>query len=363
MSRPRLTVRPSTTLAVSVLALAGGLTVAASPTVSALTLPSPISTSTPSVPTLPGVPGVPTVPGAAGVNGLLGQVTAPLTAGRTGAGSGVSTPSGSATALPGLPSVPAPSLGAVGSGVKSALSTARAQAAGSPLAPVVPGPRPGGVLDLGVNASPLATACLRATGSGTAVADTTVTVAGRNVSAPLVQALPGLLAGCPGGSVPSTNGVDASVPGLIGACVRVTTKAPLHASLLVLDKELVATLTRSGVPLGQAVVPCPAGAAHVVKPGQSGQPAQSGQHAAGTAGHPTGAHASAVGDANGRASGKAGACAPGSSDGTSLDARTTAAGLVPHDAPQALPWVLLALALVGRRRLVRMVAALRSARG
>ncbi|GAA2032608.1 hypothetical protein GCM10009740_23460 [Terrabacter terrae] len=361
MSRPRPTVRPSTTLAVSVLALAGGLTVAAPPTVSALTLPSPISTSTSSVPT------VPALPGTDGSNGLLGQVTAPLTAGRTGTGA-ASTPSGSATALPGLPSAPAPSLGSVGTGVKSALSTtqstARAQAAGSPLAPVVPGPRPGGVLDLAVNASPLATACLRATGSGTAVADTTVTVAGRNVSAPLVQALPGLLAACPGGSVPSTNGVDASVPGLVGACVRVTTTAPLHASLLVLDKELVATLTRSGVPLGQAVVPCPAGAAHVVKPGQSGQSGQSGQHGAtGTAGRTTGAHASAVGDANGRASGKAGACAPGTSDGTSLDARATAAGLVPHDAPQALPWVLLGLALVGRRRLGRMVAALRSARG
>ncbi|WP_374970401.1 hypothetical protein [Terrabacter sp. BE26] len=361
MSRPRPTVRPSTTLAVSVLALAGGLTVAASPAVSALTLPSPISTSTPSVPT------VPAVPGTAGATGLLGQVTAPSTVGRTGTGSTASTRSGSATALPGLPPVPAvpgASLGAVGSGVKSALSTVRAKASGSPVAPVVPGAGPGGVLNLAVDASPLATACLRATGSGTAVADTTVTVAGRNVSAPLVQALPGLLAACPGGSVPSTNGVDASVPGLVGACVRVTTKAPLHASLLVLDKELVATLTRSGVPLGQVVVPCPAGAAHVVKPGQSGRPRQSGQHGAtGTAGHPAGTHASAPGDATSHASGKTGACAPGTSDGTSLDARATAAGLAPRDAQQALPWVLLALALVGRRRLGRMVTVLRSARG
>lgn len=352
MSRRQPPFRSSVTLAGATLAIATGITVAAASTVSALTLPAP---------TPPPTPVAPALPGASAVTGLVGQVTAPLTSSLGGVAT--SSPSGSATglpALPGLPAAPSPSLGAVGSGVKSALSTARTKAAGTPVAPLVPGSGPGGVVDLAVNASPLATACLQVTGSGTAVANTTVTVGGQDVSAPLVQALPGLLAPCPRGSVPSTPGLDAAVPGLVGACVRATPQPPLHASLLVLDRELVSSLTRAGVPLQQAVVPCPAGTAQAVGAGPvhsgSGSAAHPGSSTA-TPAKPAGSHGSAA---------HGGTCAPGSSssgsDDTSINARTTAAGILPHDAPQALPWALLVLALVGRRRLGRMVGALRTAR-
>jgi len=242
--------------------------------------------------------------------------------------------------------------------VKSGLATAKAKAAGTPLGAVVPGAAPGDVLEVGVNAAPLASACLQVTGSGTAVANTTVTVAGHDVTAPLVQALPGLLAACPRGSAPSSQGVDASVPGLVGACVRVTPQAPLHASILVLDKELVGTLTRSGVPLQQAVVPCPAGTAGAVGTTAHGSPGS------GAAAHPNGSKGTAARPAanHGAPAGAGGTCAAGGSDGPSIHARSTAASILPHDAPQALPWVLLALALGGRRRLGRLVAVLRGAR-
>lgn len=350
MSRPQPTVRSSATLAGWALALAACITVVGSSTVSALTIPSP---GTSQAPTAPGTGGVPVVAG------LVGQVTAPLTGSATGGVTGSpSAPSGSATTLPALPGAPSSSsLGAVGSSLKSGLATAKANAAGTPLAPVVPGSSPAGVLNLAVNASPLATACLQVTGSGTAVANTTVTVAGQNVTAPLVQALPGLLAPCPRGSAPSSQGLDASVSGLVGACVRVTSKPPLHASLLVLDKELVDGLTRAGVPLQQVVVPCPAGTAHAVV-------ASRGRSGAGAVGQPGGSRAKSAAPAGSHGSaGRTGtACAPGGSDGSSIDARTTAASIVPHDAPQALPWLLLGLALVGRRRLGRMVTALRRPR-
>ena len=350
MSRPQLTVRSSARVAGWALGLAAGITLVGTSTVWALTLPSP---GTSPAPTAPGTVGVPVV------SGLVGQVTAPLTGGATGSPSASSGPSGSATALPALPAVPSSSsLSAVGSGLKSGLATAQANAAGTPLSAVVPGPAPARVLNLAVNASPLATACLQVTGSGTAVANTTVTVAGQNVTAPLVQALPGLLAPCPRGQAPSPQGLDASVAGLVGACVRVTPQPPLHASLLVLDKELVAGLTRAGVPLQQVVVPCPAGTAHAVVASQGGSAAGTVGHAGGsraTTGSPSGSHGSA---------GHAGAaCAPGGSDGgSSIDARTTAASIVPHDAPQALPWILLGLALVGRRRLGRVTTALQGGR-
>ncbi|MEW1954694.1 MYXO-CTERM sorting domain-containing protein [Terrabacter sp. NPDC080008] len=355
MSRSHVPVRSSVTVAGCAVVLAAGLTVVASSTGSALTLPSPVTSSTPTA------AGAPTLPG---VSGLVGRVTAPLTSSTSpGLPAVPPLPAGSPTSLPSLPAPPsAPSLGAVGSGVKSGLAAAKSKAAGTPLATAVPGAGPGGVLKLGVNAAPLATACAQVTGSGTAVANTTLTVAGHNVSAPVVQALPGLLAECPRGSVPKSPGLDASVSGLVGACVRVTPKAPLHASVLVLDTELIRTLTRSGVPLQQAVVPCPAGAAHVVGGSPAGN--HGGAAGAGTAARPTGSKSSAAGAAagHGSAKGSGAACAPGGADGTSLDARTTAAGILPHDAPQALPWLLLALALVGRRRLGRMVTALRGAR-
>lgn len=354
MSRHHSQVRSSVTLTGWAVALAAGISVAASSTVSALDLPSPTTSSAPTAPTTANTLGVPSV------STLVGHVTAPLTSAANGSTTGTpSLPTGPATGLPALPAGPsAPSLGAVGSGVKSGLATAKAKAAGTPVGAVVPGAAPGDVLEVGINAAPLASACLQATGSGTAVANTTVTLAGHDVTAPLVQALPGLLAACPRGSVPSSQGVDASVSGLVGVCVRVTPQAPLHASILVLDKELVGTLTRSGVPLQQAVVPCPAGTAGAVGTTPHGN------QGSGAAAHPNGPKGTTARPAanHGAPAGTGGTCAAGGSGGTSIDARSTAASILPHDAPQALPWVLLALALVGRRRLGRLVATLRGAR-
>lgn len=52
--------------------------------------------------------------------------------------------------------------------------------------------------------------------------------------------------------------VDASVQGLLGACVRVTREvAPLQTTLVVLDRDLIRELTAAGLPLQQLVVPCP----------------------------------------------------------------------------------------------------------
>ncbi len=53
--------------------------------------------------------------------------------------------------------------------------------------------------------------------------------------------------------------VDAAVPGLVGACVRITRKGvPAQTTVVVLDHDLIAQLQAAGVPLQQLVVPCPA---------------------------------------------------------------------------------------------------------
>lgn len=59
--------------------------------------------------------------------------------------------------------------------------------------------------------------------------------------------------------------VDARVEGLLGACVRVPREgAPVQATLVVLDHDLITTLTEAGLPLQDLedlVVPCPQAAA------------------------------------------------------------------------------------------------------
>ena len=48
--------------------------------------------------------------------------------------------------------------------------------------------------------------------------------------------------------------VDAAVPGLVGACVRVTRKGvPVQTTVVVLDRDLIAQLQAAGVPLQQLV--------------------------------------------------------------------------------------------------------------
>jgi len=279
----------------------------------------------------------------------------------TGTGTAGTGSSGTSTSGAGAPGNPgaggdAP-LAPIGSGVKDVLGKVEQGAKDTPLAPVAPGPAPGGVLKLSFNAAPLATACAQVTGSGTAVANLDLTVGGHDVSTPLIEALPGLLAPCPSGSTPKANGVDAKVTDLIGACVRVTAQPPLQGSLLVLDRDLIAELTDAGVPLDRLVVPCP-------RTGDNDGGAPGGHT---SADHGKGSDKGHVGG-RGAQHGKdgsdgnhAGAGQDSDDDCTPTLSSQNTAGIVPTSAPQALPWVLLALALVGRKRLAHMATRLRPA--
>ena len=255
-------------------------------------------------------------------------------------------------------------LAPVDSAVKEVLRPADEKTADTPLARVVPGSGPGEVLKLSVNAAPLAKACVQVTGTGTAVANLAVTVGGHDISTPLIEALPGLLAPCPSGSAPESEGADASVSELVGACVRVKAEPPMETSVLLLDQELVAELTEAGVPLEKLVVPCPQpGDGDGSGPGNDGgSGGDGGDGADGTGGSAgdgsddgaTGGGGSAGGSGSG---GGDDACEP------TINAQTTASSFLPTSGPQALPWVLLALALVGRRRLTQLVGLAGLARG
>jgi uncharacterized protein (TIGR03382 family) len=306
------------------------------PPVSVPSLPVPVSTAP--VPGVPSVPGLPSTPG-----------------------------------LSSVPGVPAP-VGSVVSGVQSGVQSGVGQLSGG-LSGItgVTGGTTGSLLNLGVNASPIGTACVQARGTGGAIANVTVTVAGHNITAPLVQALPGVLAPCPAGATPGAPGVGASAGGgLVGACVQATAKAPLNASVLVLDTELVGTIAKAGVPLQQVIVPCPKGLTGG-QPGAGGTGGTGGSSGAGGAsGNPSGA-AAGLGAAGGSAAGSAAAggkgqggsgagCANGAGGWSSLNAQTLSS-VIPSNVPQTLPWILLALALLGRRRLGRAVASVRTFRG
>ncbi|ADU48848.1 hypothetical protein [Intrasporangium calvum] len=251
-------------------------------------------------------------------------------------------------------------LAPVGSAVKEVLRPADEKTADTPLARVVPGSGPGEVLKLSVNAAPLAKACVQVTGTGTAVANLDVTVGGHDISTPLIEALPGLLAPCPSGSAPESEGADASVSELVGACVRVKAEPPLEASVLLLDHELVAELIEAGVPLEKLVVPCPrpAGDGDGSGPGNDG-----GSDGDGSDGSDGGAGDGSDGGTTG--GGSAGGSGTSSSTGDdacepTITAQTTASSFLPTSGPQALPWLLLALALVGRGRLTHLVGLVRS---
>jgi hypothetical protein len=61
---------------------------------------------------------------------------------------------------------------------------------------------------------------------------------------------------------PSRTAAEADVPGLVGACVRVTRQgAPVQSTLVVLDRDLIDELIAAGVPLEPLIVPCPRPAA------------------------------------------------------------------------------------------------------
>lgn len=181
-----------------------------------------------------------------------------------------------ASPLPPFAGTPAPApllagLIQVSTGVKGALDQIGVALAPTPLAPLAPNGNPAGLANIVVQASPIATVCVQATGTGTALLNTDATVLGGDIGTPLVQTFPGFLAPCPAGTVPAPGtgattpgspvaGVDTNLGDLVGACVRVTTSiVPVQSTILVLNQDLIAKLTAAGVPLQQLIVPCPSG--------------------------------------------------------------------------------------------------------
>ncbi|GEM_PF-5833058 len=359
------------------LALAAGLTIAAGSAANAapadgLPVPLPALPSLPAAPKLPvPVPTLPALPDP--VQTLIGTVTGPL-AGLTSPTPKPGTPSvPGAPSLPGLPSLPGvpstlPSqvtgpLSGVGTQLKNGLNQVQQGAKGTPLEKVFPNGAPGSVLNLGINANPLGTACVQATGTGTAVANATITIGGQNITAPLVQALPGVLAACPAGSIPSKPGVKGSIGGLVGLCVSVDKAPPLKATILALNTDILGQLTSAGVPLQQVVVPCPKGT-----PGTTGGHTGGGTHPGGGSGHgggtTSGSHTgsgatsgSNSANANGNGSGNGSSCAASTAkngSGTPLDLQTMR-GVLPHSPASTLPWLLLALVVLCRNQIVRVI--------
>ena len=186
-------------------------------------------------------------------------------------------PSGAPAALsPGTVSAPAGAPAAVPHQAPSspgASGWSRSTGSSAPASPV-----PAGTLDLTVNAAPLVNACLQVAGSGTSLANTTIMLGTTNISSQFVEGSNGLLSHCPSAATgPQEPGTvvtaAAAVTDLDGACVQVFQAGPpVKATVLVLDHELVDSLTAAGVPLAQLVVPCPAntGVGGDVTPGGGG---------------------------------------------------------------------------------------------
>jgi hypothetical protein len=134
-------------------------------------------------------------------------------------------------------------------------------------------------------ATPVASVCLIPTGSASPAFEVGLDVLGQDLSSPLVKQFPQAFAACPAGAVRAdadmVAAVDATVNGLLGACVRVTRQvAPLRTTLVVLDHDLIRELTAAGVPLDQLVAPCPTAAAAAPDEGSSATPGASGPSAA-----------------------------------------------------------------------------------
>lgn len=128
--------------------------------------------------------------------------------------------------------------------------------------------------------TPVVSLCLIPTGASSPAFDLGLTALGQDLSSPLVQHFPQAFAPCPAGAAASPGqvlAVDASLNGLLGACVRVTRQVvPVQTTLVVLNHNLIQELTAAGVPLQQLVVPCPAGSGGGAGAGASATPAGSG---------------------------------------------------------------------------------------
>lgn len=225
------------------LGVAATLCAMTAPMSHALGLPEPVTTAVNGV-TAP-------VKGATGGLGL--PVPGATTAIPSGTGSSPSSgrpsstgsASGQATSASTSPSSPS-TTGASGSSGSSGSSSSA--------------PDNGAVVD-----SPAATVCLIPTGTSSPAVEVDLKAAGVDLSSPLVKQFPQALAPCPEGAVPAGDhvlSVDATIKGLLGACLRVTRQVvPVQTTLVVLDRDLIEELTGAGVPLQRLVVPCPRGAA------------------------------------------------------------------------------------------------------
>ena len=222
---------------------------------------------------LPAPPAPSTVPAApAPLNSLLStsQLSSLLT--------GTTPPALPSGSLPAPPSLPLPAPGAPSapsapSGGAPAGSAGSASSGGSNAGSAKAGAAKSGTATSGSSTTsspggirattPVASLCLIPTGTSSPAFDLGLTALGQDLSSPLVQHFPQAFAPCPAGATSSPDqvaAVDASLNGLIGACVRVTRQvAPIQTTLVVLNHNLIQELTAAGVPLQQLVVPCPAG--------------------------------------------------------------------------------------------------------
>jgi hypothetical protein len=192
--------------------------------------PEPLSSVTNALPTLP----LPTA--------TLPLPSLPLPTGTTSGGSATASSTTSTSTTTGSTAPRRAQTGAES-------STAAAATSGSPVSVAAD--------------TPVATLCLIATGGTAPAFEVDAAALGIDLSSPLVEQFPQAFAPCPAGAVPAGDhvaAVDATVEGLVGACVRVTREVlPLQTTLVVLDHDLVRELTAAGLPLQQLVVPCPSG--------------------------------------------------------------------------------------------------------
>ena len=243
--RPHLLVlRPT-----AALGLAAAFLAMTAPMSQALGLPEPVSTAV----------GAVTTP----VGGVTGGLGLPVPRASTPA------PSGSASSsAPGRPSSATTGGGPASGPTRSPSGTSSPSGESSPSgASTTDGSgsaAPGGPSGAAVD-SPAATVCLIPTGTSFPAVQVDLSAAGIDLSSPLVKQFPQVFAPCPKGVVPAGEhvvSVDATIEGLLGACVRVTRQVvPVQTTLVVLDRDLIKELTGAGVPLSDLVVPCPHGAA------------------------------------------------------------------------------------------------------
>jgi hypothetical protein len=189
-------------------------------------------------------------------------------------------PSGLPTGLPGTPGTGTP--GATGSTATAPAQNPRGAATSAPKGSsasastqaAAPTSAPGATA---AGSSPVGSFCIIPK-AGSPAFEVAGDLLGQDLAGPLIEQFPQAAQPCPEGAIPAGDylgAIDLDVDGLLGACVRITKEvAPLQTSLVVLDTELIKTLTDAGLPLQQLVVPCPAGAAASPSAPGAGSPQQ-----------------------------------------------------------------------------------------